>query len=134
MNRLAFLVAALATMVGISTAFVVPSTPSRSTALMAKKEDLELLKKADYVSLVADKAGVELKLAEQVVNAALDTIVESVADNKKLTFIGFGTFEPRTRSARKGRNPKTGESMDIAEKTLPAFSASKAFKDKVSSN
>jgi DNA-binding protein HU-beta len=53
------------------------------------------------------------------------------ADGKKVSFTGFGTFESRERAARQGRNPQTGEALDIKASRSPAFSASKTFKDKV---
>jgi len=57
--------------------------------------------------------------------------MDSVADNKRVQFIGFGTFEPRERKARTGRNPKTGEEIQIKASRAPAFSPSKKFKDMV---
>ena len=67
----------------------------------------------------------------QVLNAVHETLMDSVADNKRVQFIGFGTFEPRERKARTGRNPKTGEEIQIKASRAPAFSPSKKFKDMV---
>jgi DNA-binding protein HU-beta len=61
-----------------------------------------------------------------------DSIVEEVAAGNKVQLVGFGSFEPRTRSARKGRNPRTGEEIDIPASTTVGFSAGKTFKDAVS--
>jgi DNA-binding protein HU-beta len=83
------------------------------------------------VDQVAKKAGVTKKAAEQIVSATIDTVMESVADGEKVTLVGFGTFEPRARKAREGRNPKTGDKMEIPATTVPAFSAGKLFKEKV---
>lgn len=72
-----------------------------------------------------------MSLERQVLGASLDTIADAVADGKKVTFLGFGSFEPRARAARAGRNPKTGEPLEIKASISPGFSASKSFKDKV---
>lgn len=55
----------------------------------------------------------------------------TISDGKKVNLQGFGTFEPRGRAGRTGRNPRTGESMEIKATTVPAFVASKTFKDQV---
>ena len=57
--------------------------------------------------------------------------METVSEGEKVTLIGFGSFEPRDRKARDGRNPKTGEVIKIPATTVPAFSAGKAFKERV---
>ena len=56
---------------------------------------------------------------------------QNLADGKKVNFAGFGTFEPRARKAREGRNPKTGEKMQIKASTAAGFSAAKALKEKL---
>lgn len=89
------------------------------------------MNKGELVDQVAKKAGVTKKAAEQIVTATVDTIMETVADGEKVTLVGFGTFEPRDRKAREGRNPKTGDKMEIPATTVPAFSAGKMFKEKV---
>jgi DNA-binding protein HU-beta len=89
------------------------------------------MNKGELVDQVAKKAGVTKKDAEQIVSATINTIMESVADGEKVTLVGFGTFEPRARKAREGRNPKTGDKMEIPATTVPAFSAGKLFKEKV---
>ena len=61
-------------------------------------------------------------------SAWVDTIQKTVAKGKKVTLVGFGTFESRKRAARVGRNPQTGKELKIAAKTVPAFSAGKKFK------
>mmetsp|Transcript_32928 Transcript_32928/g.93327 ORF Transcript_32928/g.93327 Transcript_32928/m.93327 type:complete len:145 (-) Transcript_32928:98-532(-) len=87
--------------------------------------------KKDLISKVAKDAGVEKDVAEKVVNATIEAIMSYVADGEKVQVPGFGSYEPRVRSARKGRNPKTGEELDIAEKRVPAFTAGKVFKELV---
>lgn len=90
------------------------------------------MNKAELVDAVADKASVTKKQAEVVISAAVDVIMEAVAAGDKVTLVGFGAFEPRERKERDGRNPKTGDPMKIPATKVPAFSAGKLFKEKVS--
>ena len=80
---------------------------------------------------VAEAAGVEKKVAENVVNAALGVVTASVAAGEKITLTVFGTFARKMRSARQGRNPKTGDPFKIPAAAYPSFSAGKSFKDAV---
>lgn len=80
---------------------------------------------------IAAKAGVSKKMANLVLAAALDVIVESVSNGDKVSLIGFGTYHSKVRPAREGRNPKTGEKMYLPESTVPTFSFGKSFKDAV---
>lgn len=90
------------------------------------------MNKAELVDAVADKANVTKKQAEVVISAAVDVIMDAVAGGDKVTLVGFGAFEPRERKERDGRNPKTGDPMKIPATKVPAFSAGKLFKEKVS--
>jgi len=89
------------------------------------------MNKGELIDLIAAKASVTKKDADVIFTAVLDKIVEAVSTGDKVTLVGFGSFESRSRSAREGRNPKTNETMHIPATTVPAFSAGKAFKDKV---
>lgn len=89
------------------------------------------MNKADLVEAVATKAGITKKDADAVLTAAIEAIQEAVAGGDKVTLVGFGTFEPRDRQEREGRNPKTGETMTIAATKVPAFAPGKIFKEKV---
>jgi DNA-binding protein HU-beta len=89
------------------------------------------MNKGELVDAIADKASVTKKQADAVLSAALETIVEAVSAEQKVTLVGFGSFEARQRKAREGRNPKTGDKMKIPATTVPAFSAGKLFKEKV---
>lgn len=89
------------------------------------------MNKEELVKEVSKKAKVSQKAAADVIAAALDTIEKTVSKGKKVTLVGFGTFEPRKRAARTGRNPQTGAVLRIAAKTVPAFSAGKKFKELV---
>ena len=89
------------------------------------------MNKEELVKEVAKKAKVSQKAAADIIAATLDTVEKTVSKGKKVTLVGFGTFEPRKRAARNGRNPQTGKEIKIAAKTVPAFSAGKKFKDLV---
>ena len=80
---------------------------------------------------VSKKAKVSQKATADIIAATLETIEKTVSKGKKVTLVGFGTFEPRKRAARTGRNPQTGAPLKIAAKTVPAFSAGKKFKELV---
>jgi DNA-binding protein HU-beta len=87
--------------------------------------------KGELVDAIASKADVTKKEADTIISAMIDTIMETVAKNDKVTLVGFGTFEARDRQAREGRNPSTGAAIKIPATTVPAFSAGKMFKEKV---
>ena len=87
------------------------------------------MNKEELVQEIAKKANVTQKEASEVLSAWVDTIQKTVAKGKKVTLVGFGTFESRKRAARVGRNPQTGKELKIAAKTVPAFSAGKKFKE-----
>ena len=89
------------------------------------------MNKEELVKEISKKSKVSQKVAADVLAATLETIEKSVAKGKKITLVGFGTFEPRKRAARTGRNPQTGAAIKIAAKTVPAFSAGKKFKTMV---
>ena len=89
------------------------------------------MNKTQLVGIVAEKAGMTKKDAEVAVNAVLEAIADGLAEGDKVALLGFGTFEVNERAARKGRNPATGEEIDIPASKYPAFSASKALKDRV---
>ncbi|NIR28391.1 MAG: HU family DNA-binding protein [Gammaproteobacteria bacterium] len=90
------------------------------------------MNKAELIDAVAESANLSKAGATRAVDAALDTITETLKKGDTVTLVGFGTFEVRDRSARTGRNPQTGETIDIAASKVPAFKAGKALKDAVS--
>ncbi|MDR9756485.1 MAG: HU family DNA-binding protein [Thermacetogeniaceae bacterium] len=90
------------------------------------------MNKAELIGSVAEKAGMPKKDAEKAVNAVFASIEEALAKGDKVQLVGFGTFEVRERAARTGRNPQTGEEIQIAASRVPAFRAGKALKDSVS--
>ncbi len=87
------------------------------------------MNKEELVKEVSAQAKLSQKQTTEVIAALLDTVEKTVAKGKKVTLVGFGTFESRKRAARVGRNPQTGKEIKIAAKTVPAFSAGKKFKD-----
>ena len=89
------------------------------------------MNKEELVQEVAKKTKVSQKQVDETLGAIIETITKTVAKGKKVTFVGFGTFEPRKRAARTGRNPQTGKELKIPAKTVPAFSAGKKFKELV---
>ena len=86
------------------------------------------MNKGELVDAIAAKAGATKKDTDVIVSAILDVITETVAEGQKVAIVGFGTFEPRPRSAREGRHPRTGEKLAIPASTLPGFSPGKTFK------
>ncbi len=89
------------------------------------------MNKAELREAIATKSGLTAKDAEAALDAVLETVVSTVAGGDKVTIAGFGTFEPRERSARTGRNPQTGESIEIAASTTPGFKPAAGFKTAV---
>ena len=86
------------------------------------------MNKEELVKAVATSAKLSQKDTAEIIGATIETIQKTVSKGKKVTLVGFGTFETRKRAARTGRNPQTGATLKIAAKTVPAFSAGKNFK------
>ncbi|WP_144626319.1 HU family DNA-binding protein [Bacillus altitudinis] len=89
------------------------------------------MNKTELVSAVVEKTGLAKKEVSTVVEATLDAIESTLKEEGQVKIAGFGTFEVATRAARKGRNPSTGEEIDIPETKAPKFKAAKALKDAV---
>jgi DNA-binding protein HU-beta len=87
--------------------------------------------KSEFVDQVADRAGLSKKDASNAVDAVLDTIESTLSRGSEITFSGFGKFSVSQRSAREGRNPATGERIQIAASTVPKFTAGAALKKAV---
>ncbi len=87
------------------------------------------MNKAELIAAVAAKAGVSQKDAGIVVSAVLDEIKDALKKGDKVQLVGFGSFEVRAKAARTGKNPRTGETINIPASKAPAFKAGKAFKD-----
>ena len=87
------------------------------------------MNKAEFVAKVAEKSGLTRKQAEAAVAAFTQTVTDSLKEGDKVQLMGFGTFEVKERPARTGRNPASGESIEIAASKAPVFKAGKSFKD-----
>ena len=87
------------------------------------------MNKADLVAALAEKTGASKKCAEESLNAMVEVIKETLVKGDKVQLVGFGSFEVRTRAARKGKNPQTGAEMKIPACKAPSFKAGKALKD-----
>ena len=92
------------------------------------------MNKGELVDLIASTTNVTKKEADAILAAMVDTIMTEVSGGNKVSLVGFGSFERRERQAREGRNPKTGEKMQISATCVPAFSPGKSFKEKVAPN
>ena len=89
------------------------------------------MNKQELVANVAEQASLTKKDAETAVNAVFETIKNALGEGDRIQLIGFGTFEVKDRKARKGRNPQTGDEIEIAASRMPVFKAGKALKDSV---
>lgn len=87
--------------------------------------------KQDLINAVAEKTGFSKKESTTVLNTVLNEIESILVSGDKLQLIGFGNFEVRQRSERKGRNPQTGEEITIPASKVPAFKPGKELKDAV---
>ncbi|MDT3766135.1 HU family DNA-binding protein [Priestia filamentosa] len=86
------------------------------------------MKKIELVDAVATKAELTKKDAAKAVDVLFETITSTLAKEEKIQLIGFGTFEVRERAARTGRNPQTGEEINIPASKVPAFKPGKELK------
>jgi DNA-binding protein HU-beta len=86
------------------------------------------MSKSEFVDKVASEAGLSKKDAAAAVDAVLSTIETTLKDGGEVTFTGFGKFHVASRGAREGRNPRTGESMQIAATKVPRFTAGSGLK------
>ena len=87
------------------------------------------MNKTELVAAAAEQTGMTKKDTEKALNAAFDVIASALSKGEKAQVSGFGIFEVKEREARMGRNPRTGEAMEIAASRTPTFKASKTLKD-----
>jgi DNA-binding protein HU-beta len=90
--------------------------------------------KAGLVDEVAARTGQTKVAVTAAIEAMMNVVIEAVAESQTVTLSGFGTFEPRHRQARTGRNPRTGVAVPIPPKTVPSFRPGNTFKDAVSTD
>lgn len=89
------------------------------------------MNKADLIDEVASRTGQTKVAVAAAVEATMSAIIETVAQADSVTLSGFGTFEPKQRQARTGRNPRTGDAVPIPPKTVPVFRPGNVFKEAV---
>jgi len=89
------------------------------------------MNKGEFVDSVAAKAEMSKAEAAAAVDAVLDSVTDALQKGEQITLVGFGTFLVRKREARTGRNPRTGEPLQIKASNVPSFKAGKALKDAV---
>lgn len=91
------------------------------------------MNKSQLIKAIAEKADISVAAATRALGAMTETITEQLAAQESVILVGFGIFDVRDRTARVGRNPKTGESIQIPASKNPAFKAGKALKEAVNS-
>lgn len=89
------------------------------------------MNKTEFIDAVAAKGGMSKAEATGAVDAVLDSLTDALKGGDQVTLLGFGTFLVRARQARTGRNPRTGEPLQIAASNIPSFKAGKALKESV---
>lgn len=87
------------------------------------------MNKQELIAAIAEKAELERDDAKKALNAFIEVVGDELKKGEKIQIIGFGTFEVSERAAREGRNPQTGETMEIKASRNPKFKAGKALKD-----
>jgi len=87
--------------------------------------------KTELIGKMASSAKVSKAAAGKALDAFIDGIKESLKKEEKVTLVGFGTFSVSVRQARKGRNPRTGNEIQIPARKVPKFTAGKAFKEEI---
>jgi DNA-binding protein HU-beta len=92
------------------------------------------MNKAELVAAIAKKGDQSQVDTNKFVDGFCEAVMEALANGDQVALVGFGTFKINERAARKGRNPRTGESIDIAASKSPKFTVGKIFKDKVASS
>lgn len=89
------------------------------------------MNKSELIDAIAATADISKAAAARALDAVIDSVTDTLKNGDKVSLVGFGTFEVKERAARVGRNPKTGEEINIAASRVPSFKAGKALKDAV---
>lgn len=89
------------------------------------------MNKAELIQAITDKTGLTKAETDKTLTAFMDTMMEAVAEGQDVALVGFGTFKAAHRAAREGRNPATGEALQIAASVQPKFAPGAVFKNKV---
>lgn len=104
---------------------------TNNKAWFIRSKEVKKVNKTELIAQVAEMTSLSKKDAAKAVDAVFDAITAALKRGEKVQLIGFGNFEVRERSARKGRNPQTGEEINIAASRVPAFKPGKALKEEV---
>lgn len=89
------------------------------------------MNKAELIDAIAKEVDISKATAAHVIDAFIETVKKSLKNDEKVTLMGFGSWEVRERSARKGRNPQTGKPIEIEAKRVPKFNPGKELKEAV---
>ena len=89
------------------------------------------MNKGELIEQVSNQTGLTKKTSREAVDVVTSVITDSLARQEKVTLVGFGTFQVRERKARRGRNPQTGETIQISAKEVPKFVPGKGLREKV---
>ncbi len=90
------------------------------------------MNKSDLILELMERTGLQRREVEEMVSGFCDLVIGRLAQGEKVSFSGFGTFEPRTRAAHTGRDPRTGEMIEIRQTSTVAFRPGKAMKEAIS--
>lgn len=99
--------------------------------MSVQTEGVLKMNKGELVSAIAKEADVTKEVASKTLDATIAAVTKALKVGDSVTLVGFGTFQVKERSAREGRNPKTGEPIKIAASKVPSFKAGKGLKDAV---
>lgn len=89
------------------------------------------MNKSELIDSIAEKSGLNKTQAGEALNAVMESVGEALEKGDSISLVGFGTFSVKARAARTGRNPKTGEPLQIKASKVPSFKAGKGLKDRV---
>src|SRR5262249_45836094 len=109
----------------------VPCVDRRDTKVESPRGGSRLMTKADLIEEVSKLSSLTKKETELIVNTVFDNITDALAKGDKVELRGFGSFRIRHRNSRKGRNPKTGDSVSVPEKRVPFFKVGKRLRELV---
>ena len=89
------------------------------------------MNKSELIDNIAEKSGLNKTQASDALNAFIESVGEALENDDSISLVGFGTFSVKDRKARTGRNPKTGEPLEIPASKVPSFKAGKNLKDRL---
>jgi DNA-binding protein HU-beta len=89
------------------------------------------MNKSELIEAVADSADLSRTAAAKAVDAVLESVTKALKEGQQVALVGFGTFEVRERAARTGRNPRTGDTIEIKAARVPSFKPGKSLRDAV---